>query len=294
MGGYVYKEFLKQGVGSKLIFRIGRKDFDLRNPGDCAKAVKGMDLVIHLAANFDGLKYNTEHAAEVLFDNAIMGLNLVKKCHEAGVKKMVSVGTVGSYPKSAPIPYKEKDYWNGLPETGNDSYGLSKKFVDAALKAFNQQYGFIGANLILANMYGPGDHFDLKRANVIPALVHKFIQAKKEGAKEMVMWGSGKATREFLYVEDAARAIALAAQKYEGVEPVNIGSGQETPIKTVASEIAKRVGYKGKIVWDKTKPEGQKRRVMDISKAQKEFGFKAKTSFISGLENTLKWYKKRL
>jgi len=291
LGRQVIEAFVKAGASRKKIIQLGRKDYDLRKFSDCKKAVTGADLVVHLAANFDGLKYNTEHAAEVFYDNAVMGINLVKASYEEGIKKFILAGTVGSYPKTAPIPYKEEDYWNGLPEAGNDSYGLSKKMVDAALRAFSQQYGFKGFNLILANMYGPGDHFSLDRANVIPALVHKFLKAKRENIKEVVMWGSGKATREFLFVEDAARAVVLSALNYEGTEPLNIGSGEETPIRKIAEQISLLVGFKGKIVWDKTKPEGQRRRVMDVSKARKLFGFKAKVNFAQGLKRTIAWYK---
>ncbi len=290
MGSHVHKELLRQGVKNKNIYRPKAKELDLRVPENCRKAVKGKDLVIHLAANFDGIKYNLEHAGEVFYDNAVMGLHLVENSRKENVKKIVIAGTVSSYPNSASVPFKEEEFWDGLPEAGNASYGLAKKMIAAQILAYQQQYKFIGINLLFTNMYGPGDEFDLKHANVVASLIRKFIEAEKQGIKEIVMWGSGKASREFLYVEDAARAVVLAAQKYESPEPVNIGSGKEEKIKMLAETIAKLTGYSGKLVWDKTKPEGQLRRVSDVSKAKKGFGFSAKTTLETGLKKTIKWY----
>ena len=294
LGGFVKSLLLKKGILNKNIVIPKRTECDLRKPGDCEKIMKGVSVVIHLAANFDGLKYNTEHAGEVFYDNAAMGLNLVEAGRKAGIKKFVMAGTVGSYPKTADIPYKEADYWNGLPETGNDSYGLSKKFISAQLMAYRQQFGFVGVNLVLANLYGPADHFDLNRANVIPALIHKFVQANQSGQKEMVMWGTGKATREFLYVEDAAKAVVLAAEKYEIGDPIiNIGSGEEVKIKWLAEELAGHLGFEGRIIWDRTKPEGQRRRVMDVRRAKQLLGFSANIKLKDGLRKTIEWFKKQ-
>jgi GDP-L-fucose synthase len=290
LGKFVAQELIREGVSKENIVIPRRAECDLRKAEDCERIMQGIGAVIHLAANFDGLKYNTEHAAEVFYDNAAMGLHLVDAAKRAGVKKFVLAGTVGSYPKTAPIPFQEEDYWNGLPETGNDSYGLSKKFVAAQLMAYRQQFGLSGVNLILGNLYGPEDHFDLNRSNVIPALIHKFIDAKKTGQKEMVMWGTGQATREFLYIEDAARAVVLATMHYEGLDPVNIGSGEEVEIKYLAELLAKYLEFPGQIVWDATKPEGQKRRIMDVSKAKVGFGFSAQTPLTVGLEKTIQWY----
>lgn len=294
LGSSINEKLLKKGVPQSSIYRPRKMELDLRKIEDCQKAVKGVDVVIHLAANFDGLKYNTEHAAEVFYDNAAMGVSLIEASHKAGVKKFVLAGTVGSYPKTAKTPFSEKEYWNGLPEQGNDSYGLSKKFVAAQLMSYRQQFGFVGINLVLANLYGPGDHFELVKANVIPALIYKFTKAKKENLPEVVMWGSGNATREFLFVDDAAEAFILATQKYDGLEPINIGSGREDKIKLLAVNIAKLIGYKGKIVWDKTKPEGQKRRVSNVKMAELACGFKAKTSLVAGLKKTYQWYKENI
>jgi GDP-L-fucose synthase len=232
-----------------------------------------------------------EHAAEVFYDNSAMGLNLLEAAHKAGVEKMVVAGTVGSYPKAARVPYREEEYWNGLPEEGNGSYGMSKKFVSAQFMAYRQQYGFSGVTLLLANLYGPEDHFELSRANVVPALIHKILNAEKTG-EDLVMWGTGKATREFLFVEDAARAVVLAAEKIDGSQPVlNIGSGQQEKIKTLAETLAKFLKFKGRIVWDKTKPEGQRKRVMDVKRAEQAIGFQAKTSLQEGLKKTIAWYR---
>lgn len=290
LGRHVHTELLKQGAKQSNIYRPSRAELDLRVPANCQKAVAGRDLVIHLAANFDGIKYNLEHAGEVFYDNAVMGLHLVETSRQAGVKKIVIAGTVSSYPADTSIPFREENFWNGLPEAGNASYGLAKKMIAAQILAYRLQYKFTGVSLLLTNMYGPGDEFDLKHANVVASLIRKFSEAKKNGIKEIVMWGSGRATREFLYVEDAARAVVLAARKYESPEPVNIGSGREEKIKVLAETIAKLTGFKGRLVWDKTKPEGQLRRVSDVSRAKKEFGFKTKTSLEGGLKKTIKWY----
>lgn len=294
LGKHVYSQLLKFGAKPKNIYRFESSKLDLRIVENCAKAVKGRSLVIHLAANFDGIKYNIEHAGEVFYDNAVMGVNLIEESRKAKVKKIVVAGTVSSYPEAASVPFNEKDFWNGLPEAGNASYGLAKKMLAAQLIAYKQQYNFVGVNLLLVNLYGPGDEFDFKHANVAASLIRKFTEAGHNGTKEIVMWGKGRATREFLYVEDAARAVVLAALKYESPEPVNIGSGVEVKIKTLAETIAKLTGFTGRLVWDKTKPEGQLRRVSNVVKAKKEFGFSTNTSLEKGLEKTIIWYKANL
>jgi GDP-L-fucose synthase len=245
-----------------------------------------------LAANFDGIKYNIEHAGEVFYDNAKMGLHLVEESRKAGVKKIVVAGTVSSYPANAKIPFNENNYWDGLPEAGNSSYGLAKKMITAQLIAYKEQYNFIGVNLLLSNLYGPGDEFDLKHANVVASLIRKFLEAKETGTKEIAMWGKGKASREFLYIKDAARAVVLSALKYESPEPINIGSGQEVKIKILAETIARLTGFTGKLVWDVTKPEGQLRRVSNIKRAKKEIGFVPEISLEKGLKETIDWYIK--
>jgi GDP-L-fucose synthase len=292
LGCHVHEELLKNGAKKASISRPTSSELDLRSPANCRKAVRGKHLVIHLAANFDGIKYNLENAGEVFYDNAVMGLHLVESSRLAKVKKIVIAGTVSSYPKDAPIPFSEKDFWNGLPEAGNASYGLAKKLIAAQIIAYQLQYKFTGVNLLLANLYGPGDEFDLRHANVVASLIRQFTEAKENGTKEIIMWGSGRASREFLYVADAARAIVLAARRYDSPEPVNIGSGREVKIKTLAETIAKLVGFKGRLVWDKTKPEGQLRRVSDVSRALKEFGFVSQTGLKTGLKETIRWYQK--
>jgi GDP-L-fucose synthase len=294
LGQHVYNELLKKGVPKDHVLRPRSSEMDLRIYENCAKAVQGKDIVIHLAANFDGVKYNLEHAGEVFYDNAVMGLHLTESSRKANVKKIVIAGTVSSYPETASIPFREDEFWDGLPEKGNSSYGLAKRMLAAQIVAYQLQYKFTGVHLLLTNMYGPGDEFDLAHSNVVASLIRKFIEAERDGVKEIVMWGSGKATREFLYVEDAARAVVLAAQKYESPDPVNIGSGKEDKIKTLAETVAKLTGYSGKLVWDKTKPEGALRRVSDVSRAKKDFGFSAKTSLEAGLKKTVQWYSKIL
>lgn len=292
LGRHVYDQLIKAGASAKRIDRPKSGELDLRIPENCRYAVKNQDLVIHLAANFDGIKYNLEHAAEVFYDNAVMGLHLIEQSRRAGVKKILIAGTVSSYPAAAKVPFREETFWDGLPEVGNASYGLAKKMLAAQIVAYQLQYKFAGVQLLFTNMYGPGDEFDLAHANVVASLIRKFLQAKKNGVKEIVMWGSGRATREFLYVEDAARAVVLAAKKYTSPQPVNIGSGREDRIKTLAETIAKIVGYQGRLVWDPTKPEGQLRRVSDVSKAKKEFGFSAQVSLEQGLKKTIAWFIK--
>lgn len=291
LGKHVYTELLVSGFLKQNIYCPSSKELDLRIPENCAKAVKGKDLVIHLAANFDGIKYNIEHSGEVFFDNAKMGLHLVEESRKAKVKKIVVAGTVSSYPASAKIPFTETDFWNGLPEAGNSSYGLAKKMITAQLIAYKEQYGFIGVNLLLSNLYGPGDEFDFQHANVAASLIRKFLEAKEVGTKEIVMWGKGKASREFLYIKDAARAVVLSALNYELPEPINVGSGKEVKIKELAETIAKLTGFKGKLVWDVTKPEGQLRRVSNITKAKKVIKFVPKVSLEKGLKETIAWYK---
>lgn len=294
LGKHVYAELQAKGFLKQNIYSPSSKELDLRIPENCAKAVKGRDLVIHLAANFDGIKYNIEHAGEVFYDNAKMGLHLVEESRKANVKKIVVAGTVSSYPATARIPFTETSYWDGLPEAGNSSYGLSKKLITAQLIAYKQQYNFIGVNLLFANLYGPGDEFDFKHANVVASLIRKFLEAKENGTKEIVMWGRGKASREFLYIKDAAKAVVLSALKYESPEPINIGSGKEVKIKKLAETIAKLTGFQGKLIWDVTKPEGQLRRVSSIAKAKKVIGFIPKVSLEQGLKETILWYKESI
>jgi GDP-L-fucose synthase len=219
-----------------------------------------------------------------------MGVQLMEAARQAGVGKFVAAGTICSYPKFAPVPFKEADLWNGYPEETNAPYGLAKKMLLVQGQAYRAQYGFDAVHLLLVNLYGPGDNFDLEDSHVIPALIRKFVEAKEKGEKEVVAWGTGKASREFLYVADAAEAIRLAAEKYDGPEPVNVGAGFEITIKDLVDTVARITGFEGEVVWDSSKPDGQPRRMLDVTKAERLFGFKARTGFEEGLRKTIDWY----
>lgn len=264
--------------------------FDLREYNSCLKAFKGSDIVIHLAGNVGGIGYNQDKPAELFDDNLLMGVNSIRAARILNVKKFVSLGTICAYPKFTPIPFKERDLWNGYPEETNAPYGLAKKMLLVQSQAYRQQYNFNSIFLLPVNLYGPGDNFDDKSSHVIPALIKKFVKAKRENILQVVIWGSGKPTREFLYVEDAVSGILLASEKYDKPDPVNLGSGFEISIKDLAKIIASLIQYKGKIIFDKTKPDGQPKRRLDVSKAKKEFGFVAKTNFKEGLKKTILSY----
>lgn len=285
---------LKKETDIKNIKTPGFKQLDLRVKENCAKAVKGVDVVIHLAANVGGIGYNREKPGELFYDNAVMGIHLIEEARKAGVKKFVQIGTICAYPKYTPVPFREINLWDGYPEETNAAYGLAKKMLLVQLQAYRSQYDFNAIYLLPVNLYGPGDNFNPASSHVIPALIRRFSEAKRDGLKEVIVWGSGKPTREFLYVADAAYGILLATEKYEKSDPVNLGSGKEISIKDLANTIKKLVGFKGKIVWDKTKPDGQPRRMLDIKRAEKEFGFTAKTSFEKGLKKTIEWYENKL
>jgi GDP-L-fucose synthase len=290
-------------VGQHLIARLREKQprklfvpthdkYDLRQRGACEEIVQGKDLVIHLAANVGGIGYNQENPGSLFYDNIMMGTQLMEEARKAGVKKYVAIGTVCAYPRDTEVPFKEEDLWEGYPEETNAAYGLAKKMQLVQAQAYRQEYGFNAIFLLPVNLYGPGDKFDPRQSHVIPALIKKAVEAKEQGKDEIVVWGTGKATREFLYVEDCAEAILLATERYNGREPVNIGSGMEISIKDLAELICELVGFEGKIVWDKTKPDGQPKRCLDTSRAKKEFGFRATTDFHRGLKKTIEWYKK--
>lgn len=276
----------------KQIRVAGTDKYDLRNYEDCLRASKGMDIVIHLAAKVGGIGFNREFPADLFDDNILMGVYMMKASLKNKVKKYVALGTICAYPKFTPVPFKEKDLWYGYPEETNAPYGLAKKMQLVQAEAYRHQHGFNAVFLLPVNLYGPGDNFDPKYSHVIPALIKKFLDAKQEGQKEVVVWGSGKASREFLYVKEAARGIILAAEKYNKSEPVNLGAGFEIKISELAKTIRELVGFKGKINWDKTKPDGQPRRMLDVSKAKAEFGFESKITFKEGLEKTIDWYVK--
>jgi GDP-L-fucose synthase len=293
LGNYLVQKLLKKGVPEKNIFIPRSKEFDLRNKENCTKVVKNADVVIHLAANVGGIGYNQENPGSLFYDNLTIGVHLMEEARLAEVKKFVAIGTICAYPKFTPVPFKEDDLWIGYPEETNAPYGLAKKMLLVQAQAYRQQYGFNAIYLLPVNLYGPGDNFDPRSSHVVPALIRKFSEAKERNKHTVTIWGTGKATREFLYVDDAAEAIALATQKYDKPDPVNIGASFEISIKDLAKKIKEIVGYNGKIVWDSTRPDGQPRRKLDISRAEKEFGFRSKVNFEEGLKKTIDWYQQR-
>lgn len=289
-------------LGSHLVRQIAEKkpkkitvprskDFDLREKDACRQVVKDADIVIHLAAKVGGIGFNQEKPGELFYENLVMGVNLMEEARLAGVEKFVGLGTICQYPKFTPVPFKEEDLWNGYPEETNAPYGLAKKMLLVQAQAYRQQYGFNAIHLMPVNLYGPGDNFDPRSSHVIPALIKKFVDAKKGGEDGVTVWGTGKATREFLYVDDCARAIILATERYNKPEPVNIGSAFEISIMDLAEEIKKLVEFKGGIIWDTTKPDGQPKRKLDTTRAEAEFGFRSEISFPDGLKKTIEWYE---
>ena len=289
LGSHLVPLLEKKGA---TVFITDSKRDDLRRQAVCTRVVKGKDIVIHLAAKVGGIGFNMKYPGEMFFDNLMMGTQLMEAARKANVKKFVSVGTVCAYPKFTPVPFQEEDLWNGYPEETNAPYGLAKKMLLVQGTAYRQQYGFNSIFLIPVNLYGPGDKIDLESSHVIPALIRKFVEAKKANTANCTVWGTGKATREFLYVDDAAQAIMMATEKYNEAGPVNLGSHLEISINKLAYLIKKLVGYKGKIHWDTAKPDGQPRRKLDTSRARKKFGFRATTDFHTGLLKTIAWYKK--
>ena len=263
------------------------KEFDLRNLENCRKLVKDVDIVIHLAARVGGIGFNQKYPGSLFYDNAIMGLNMIESARIANVNKFVQVGTVCAYPKYAPIPFKEDEIWNGYPEETNAPYGIAKKSLLVMAQAYRQQYGMNIIYLLPVNLYGPRDNFDPESSHVIPALIRKFVEA--EG--EVTVWGTGKASREFLYVEDAAEGIILATERYNKSDAVNLGTGREVTVRDLASLIARLTGFTGKINWDTSRPDGQPRRMLDVTRALDEFGFRATTSLEDGLKRTVDWYR---
>ena len=280
-------------VGATEVFVPRSAEFDLRTRDGVAAALADgrPDLVIHLAAVVGGIGANRENPGRFFYDNAIMGIELMEAARLAGVAKFVQIGTVCSYPKFTPVPFREDDLWDGYPEETNAPYGLAKKMLLVQGQAYRQQYGFDVIHLIPVNLYGPGDNFDPASSHVIPALIKKCIDAREADADHIDVWGSGSASREFLYVDDAAEAIVLAAERYDGADPVNLGVGQEITIRTLVETIVRLTGFTGEIRWDATKPDGQPRRALDTSRARERFGFTATTGFEDGLRRTIDWYE---
>jgi GDP-L-fucose synthase len=262
-------------------------EHDLRDPGAARAAVEGADLVVHLAARVGGIGFNRRNPAPLVYDNLQMALNVWEQCRQAGVPKLVSANTVCAYPKFTPVPFKESDLWNGYPEETNAPYGLAKKMMLVLSDTYRRQYGFNSCAPVVANLYGPNDNFDLEDSHVIPAMIRKFVEARDAGAPEVVLWGTGEPSREFLYVDDAARGLLLAAERLEESEPVNIGVGRETKIRTLAELIQRLVGYEGEVVWDTSKPDGQPVRYLDVSRARDLLGFEAEVSLEDGLATTI-------
>lgn len=293
--GFLGTHLIKQLADrdAKQIFIPTIQDYDLVD----GAAIKRMlsdskpDVIIHLAAHVGGIGANREHPAEFFYDNLMMGVQLMHEAYKFGVEKFVAIGTVCAYPKFTPVPFKEDNLWMGYPEETNAPYGLAKKMLLVQSQAYRDQYGFNSIFLLPVNLYGPGDNFDPRSSHVIPALIRKCLEAKENGDDHIIVWGDGSPTREFIFVEDAAKAIALATERFDKSEPVNIGSGFEISIKDLVEKIARMTGFEGELVWDKTKPNGQPRRALDTSRAKQEFGFEAKTDFDEGLARTIAWYR---
>jgi len=293
LGSFIVDKLIKEREVKPENIRVPRsKEIDLRRWENCVKAVTSMDIVIHLAANVGGIGYNKKYPATLFYDNAIMGVQLMEAARQEGVQKFVVLGTVCAYPKYTPVPFREEDLWNGYPEETNAPYGIAKRILLIQAQAYREQYSFNAIYLLPVNLYGPRDNFDPERSHVIPALIKKMVDAKLEQRNEVVVWGTGQASREFLYVEDAAEGILLATEKYNKLDPVNLGSSKEITIKELADLIVKLTGYDGRIIWDTSKPDGQPRRCLDTSKAKREFGFEAKTDLEEGLKRTIEWYIK--
>jgi GDP-L-fucose synthase len=267
-------------------------DYDLTRQLEVERLFKEhrSDLVIHLAARVGGIGANREYPGRFLYENAIMGLEVIEQAHLNNVAKTVVVGTVCAYPKNTPVPFTEEELWNGYPEETNAPYGLAKKLLLVQAQAYRHQYGLNAVYLLPANLYGPGDNFDPASSHVIPAMIRRCLEARDADAAKVTMWGTGHATREFLYVDDAARAIVLAAEHYNGSEPVNIGSSEEISIRDLAETVREATGFSGRIEWDRTKPDGQPRRKLNIDRAEREFGFRSTTNFRDGLRQTVRWY----
>jgi GDP-L-fucose synthase len=291
LGGRVMERLTAQDVAEVIAPRSA--EYDLRQLDGIRAALNDArpDVVVHLAAVVGGIGANMESPGQFFYDNAIMGIQLIEESRLTGVERFVCLGTVCAYPKHVPAPFHEDELWNGYPEETNAPYGLAKKMLLVQLQAYRQQYGFNGIYLLPVNLYGPSDNFDARTSHVIPALIKKCCEALDSGAESIACWGTGRASREFLYVDDAAEGIVSAAGRYEGPDPVNLGSGQEITILELTELIAELVGFKGEIVWDTSKPDGQPRRWLDTSRAEQEFGFRASTQLREGLRRTIDWYR---
>ena len=294
LGKHLQKELLCCGTQQENLLIPLIDDYDLTKEADVIRMYDCLEpaIVIHLAAEVGGIGANQANPGRFFYANMAMGLHLIEHARLRNIKKFVQVGTICAYPKFTPVPFKEENLWNGYPEETNAPYGIAKKALLVMLQAYRQQYGLNGIYLLPVNLYGPGDNFDFKTSHVIPALIRKFCHAVDTCADEVVIWGSGSASREFLYVEDVARGIVLAAEKYDGAEPVNLGAGFEITIKALAEKIKQFTGFKGRLIWDTSKPDGQPRRCLDTSRAKEYFGFEAQVVFDEGLKRTISWWRK--
>lgn len=291
LGKQVVEQLKLAGANPDKISIPRSRELNLVKLDHCYQAVKGQDIVIHLAAHVGGIGLNREKPAELYYDNLMMGTQLIHAAYETGVSKFVCVGTICAYPKFTPVPFKEDDLWNGYPEETNAPYGVAKKALLVQMQAYRQQYGFNGVYLLPVNLYGPEDNFNPNSSHVIPALIRKVYEAQQRKDKTLPVWGDGSPTREFLYSTDAARGIVMATQKYDGAEPVNLGTNYEIPIRDLVELICELMNFEGEIVWETDKPNGQPRRCLDTNRAKQEFGFVAETDFRSGLKNTIEWYR---
>jgi GDP-L-fucose synthase len=294
LGSHVVEKLISRGAAAVVAPR--QRDYDLRDRGSIRRLLHETlpDTVVHLAARVGGIGANRENPGSFFFENLMMGVQLTEECRLAGIPKLATVGTICAYPKLTPVPFREEDLWDGYPEETNAPYGLAKKMLLVQSQAYRQQYGFNSIFLMPVNLYGPRDNFDPSSSHVIPALIKKCLEAKECGDKEIVVWGDGSPTREFLQVADAAEGIILAAERYNESDPVNLGSSREISIKELVEVIARLTEFDGRIVWDTSKPNGQPRRCLDTDRALQGFGFRATTSFVDGLRETIEWYRETL
>jgi GDP-L-fucose synthase len=290
LGRHIVERLRAEGPAAVAAPRSG--EYDLRDRAAVARCLRATrpHLIVHAAAAVGGIGANLRNPGRFFYDNAVMGVQLIEEARLQGVEKLVCLGTICAYPERTPVPFREEDLWNGYPEPTNAAYGLAKKMLLVQLQAYRQEYGFRGIYLLPVNLYGPGDNFDPASSHVVPAMIRKFREAQDRGESEVVLWGDGSPTREFLHVRDAADAIALAAERYDAPEPVNIGAGFEISVRELAEKVAGVVGFRGAIRWDKSRPNGQARRSLDTSRARELFGFAARTDFDEGLRETVTWW----
>jgi GDP-L-fucose synthase len=291
LGSHLVGMLIARGCGNVFVPEIEEYDLTLLDAVDRMFRQAQPEVLIHLAAVVGGIGANRENPGRFFYDNAVMGVQVIDAARRHGVAKTVVLGTICAYPKMTPVPFKEEDLWNGYPEETNAPYGIAKKMLLGQCQAYRQQYGTNAIYLLPVNLYGPGDNFHPETSHVIPSLIRKCVEAVEQGLDEIVLWGDGTPTREFIYVTDAAEGIIAAAERYDGPDPVNIGSGWEISIRELAAKIADLTGFKGRIAWDRSKPNGQPRRCLDVSRAQREFGFRAMMSLDEGLGRTIDWYR---